>query len=73
MEIIGKIENFDPNKSYHKKQFNKRLIPIYPDPSQCSCQYGYDCDDPNFDYSKPIRYEEASSQEDYDSNEEYHV
>lgn len=56
------IPNIDRNKSYHSlvqhllKPITK-FIPVYP--TGCSCQYGYHCDDPNFDWNKPVHYEEV--------------
>ena len=57
MRIIATIPDFDKRKSYPTVvQF--KLVPLYP--TQCPCHYGYLCDDPEFDYSKPLRYVELT-------------
>ena len=59
IKILGKIENFDDKKSYSNILSSiklTKLIPVYG--TQCSCQYGYNCDDSGFDRNKPLWYEE---------------
>lgn len=67
MKIITTIPNFDKNKSYPdlvkvKVKVNVKLVPLYP--TKCPCHYGYLCDDPKFDYSKPLYYIEVSKDDD---------
>ena len=60
MAILGKIQDFDPKKGYpeYTKKSTTKRIPIYP--TKCSCHYGWKCDDEEFDYSKPIGWEEVA-------------
>ena len=56
MKILFKIENIDKDKSYSHlkevKEINEKNeefcsyehIPVYPNPNDCLCQYGYNCD-----------------------------
>jgi hypothetical protein len=57
MKVLMKIENFDKNKSYPVEQPLTKFIPIYG--NKCSCQYGYKCDDEDFDSKKPVGYIEV--------------
>lgn len=56
--IIKIIPNFDPKKSYPLEQSNIKSIPVYP--TKCSCYYGWNCDDEQFDYSNPIDWIDVS-------------
>jgi len=64
MKVIATIPSFDKNKSYSDVVKSKH-IPVYP--NQCPCHYGYECDDPNFDYSKPIGYIEVDKDDERNS------
>jgi hypothetical protein len=63
MKIITTIPNFDKTKSY-PNVVQVKLVPLYA--TKCPCYYGYRCDDPEFDYSKPLRYVEIAKDDDRD-------
>lgn len=65
MKILGFIPDFDRNKSY-PDVIQVKLVPLYPDSSKCPCHYGYLCDDPDFDYSRPLRYVEIPKDDERD-------
>lgn len=51
MKVIDKIKDFDVNKSYSHLSLNSKKVPIYASDTKftCSCEFGYNCDDPNFE------------------------
>ena len=63
MKIITTIPNFDKTKSY-PNVVQVKLVPLYA--TKCPCYYGYRCDDPEFDYSKPLCYVEIAKHDDRD-------
>lgn len=50
MKILTKIEDFDPKKGYPQHRGNRQR-PVYASETNytCSCEFGYECDDVNFD------------------------